>query len=250
MVRVEYDRIGVDYAHGRRTDPRWMAAIHRALGDAASVVNVGAGTGSYEPKDRHVVAVEPSRVMIDQRPKSAAPAIQAAAEALPLRAGAFDAALAVLTVHHWADPAAGLRELRRVSERQVIVTFDADRHAEFWLIRDYLPHLAEQLRTRTPPLDVLAEALGPLDDVTPLPVPADFTDGVLVAHWARPAAYLDPRVRAGSSSLATCEPRPLEDALSRLRRDLADGTWDAHHGHLQELAAFDAGYQLVTAGNG
>jgi SAM-dependent methyltransferase len=249
VFAVTYDRIGVDYAHGRRTDPRWMQAIQYALGDAASVVNVGAGTGSYEPCDRPVVAVEPSRVMIGQRPRTLAPVVQAAAEALPLRTGAFDAALAVFTVHHWDDPAAGLRELRRVAQRQVIVTFDPEGHADFWLVEEYLPHLADELRRYTPPLELLADVLGPLE-VTPLPVPADFTDGVLAAHWARPAAYLDPRVRANASSLATCDPGTLDEAIARLRRDLVDGTWHTRHRHLLEQGTYDAGYQLVTAGNG
>lgn len=248
MGRTAYDRIGVDYADGRRTDPRWMGAIQHALGNATSVVNVGAGTGSYEPRDRPVVAVEPSTVMIDQRPRSRTPVIQAAAEALPLRTGAFDAALAVLTVHHWDDPAAGLRELRRIARRQVIVTFDPEGHAGFWLIEEYLPHLADQLRRRTPPLELLAEMLGPLE-VAPLPLPADFTDGVLAAHWARPAAYLDPSVRANASGLATCDPETLDEAVAGLRRDLTDGTWHTRHRHLLAQDTYDAGYQLVTAGN-
>jgi SAM-dependent methyltransferase len=248
MGHTDYDRLGGDYAHGRRTDPRWMSRIREVLGAAASVVNVGAGTGSYEPDDRRVVAAEPSAVMIDQRPRGAAPVVRAVAEALPFRTGAFDVALAVLTIHHWADLSAGLHELRRVAERQVILTFVPEGHARFWLVEEYLPHLVEEFHRTTPPLELLEDALGPLE-VIPLSVPADFADGVLAAHWARPAAYLEPVVRANASSLATCTPRVLHDAMERLRRDLADGTWHARHGDLLDREDYDAGYVLVVAGH-
>jgi SAM-dependent methyltransferase len=249
MRRTDYDRLGSEYARGRRTDQRWMTAIRHALGAARTVVNVGAGTGSYEPADRRVVAVEPSAVMISQRPHGAAPVVRGVAEALPFRSGAFDAALAVLTVHHWPDPGAGLRELKRVAATQVVLTFTATGHAGFWLVEDYLPHLAEELHRTTPTLELLEAALGPVD-VIPVPVPADCADGVLAAHWARPHAYLDPVVQANASSLATCDPRTLRTAMERLRRDLADGTWHARHRGLLERTEYDAGYRLVVAGSG
>jgi SAM-dependent methyltransferase len=249
MGRTDYDRIGAGYARSRRSDERWMGAVLGALGAATGVVNVGAGTGSYEPDDRWVVAVEPSVVMISQRPHDAAPVVRGVAEALPFRAGAFDAALAVLTVHHWPDPVAGLHELSRVAATQVVLTFTAEGHAGFWLVEDYLPHLAEEFHRTTPTLELLESVLGPVD-VIPVLVPADFADGVLAAHWARPHAYLHPLVQGSASSLATCDPRTLRTAMGRLRRDLADGTWHARHGDLLEHAEYDAGYRLVVAGAG
>jgi SAM-dependent methyltransferase len=247
MTVADYDELGHDYARGRRTDPRWMVAIHEALGSADTVVNVGAGTGSYEPANRHVVAVEPSAVMLTQRPTGAAPAVRAVAEALPFAAGTFDAALAVLTLHHWSDPAAGLRELRRVAHRQVLLAFDPEGHARFWLVRDYLPHLVDHLRRTTPPLNLIDEILGPTVK-RPLLVPADHRDGVLAAHWARPAAYLDADVRAHMSGIATSEQSLVRQGIARLEADLNDGTWHDRYGHLARMDAYDAGYQLIVAG--
>lgn len=242
-----YDELGHVYARGRRTDPRWMRAVHDALGPAATVVNVGAGTGSYEPRDRHVIAVEPSDVMLGQRPTGAAPAVRAVAESLPFVDSSFDAALAVLTFHHWSDPAAGLRELRRVADRQVTLAFDPEGHARFWLVRDYLPHLADHLRRTTPPLGLIDEILGPTV-TTPLLVPADLHDGVMAAYWARPAAYLDAEVRANMSGIATSDQALVRKGIARLEADLQDGTWHARYGDLTAVDTYDAGYQLIIAG--
>ena len=235
-----YDRIGDGYAGLRRADPRIAAQLDAALGPPAPLLNLGAGTGNYEPEDRWVVAVEPSVEMIRQRPARAAPAVRAVAQALPFAEGAFEAGLAVLTVHHWPDPIAGLRELRRVVRgRIVILTFDPA--ARPWLT-DYIPGLAALDEAQMPALDVYEAALGPVR-ITPLAIPHDCTDGFLYAYWRRPEAYLDPRLRSGSSSF-----RVLADAgggLERLREDLANGAWDRRHGALRERDSYDAGYRLI-----
>jgi SAM-dependent methyltransferase len=242
-----YDAIGAGYGMHRRPDPRLAEAILRALGRAASVVNVGAGAGSYEPADRRVVAVEPSLAMIRQRPAGSAPVVQASAMDLPFRAAAFAAALAVLTVHHWPDRARGLSELARVArERVVIVTWDPA-SAVFWLVEDYFPALLEIDRPMFPAIEELRRVLGPVN-VHPLPVPHDCTDGFLGAYWRRPQAYLDPGVRGAISTFSKI--RDVDAGLARLRRDLADGTWERWHGHLALRSELDLGYRLVVAGRG
>jgi len=240
-----YDRIGVGYGAHRRPDPRIGAAILHALGRAASVVNVGAGAGSYEPADRAVVAVEPSAAMIRQRPRGSAPVVQASATALPFRDDAFDAALAVLTVHHWPDRARGLAELRRVARhRVVILTWDPE-STGFWLVEDYFPALAMD-REIFPPLEELRRLLGAID-AHPLPIPHDCVDGFLGAYWRRPHAYLDPAVRGAISTFSKLG--DVEAGLARLRHDLEDGTWARRHGHLSTRSALDLGYRLVVARN-
>ena len=238
-----YDAIGLDYAALRRPDPRIAARIDAALGNAVSVVNVGAGTGSYEPDGREVVAVEPSTAMIAQRPPGAAPCVQADAEALPFGDASFDAALAVLTVHHWGDRAKGMAEMRRIArDRVVILTFDPAARS-MWLI-DYLPALADLDARCMPPLDAYEAWLGPVE-IAPVPVPHDCLDGFLYAYWRRPRAYLDPRVRGAMSSFHAIG--DATEGLARLRDDLADGAWERRYGHLAEREALDVGYRLVTA---
>lgn len=247
MARTElYDEIGVDYALGRRTDPRWMKAILAALGEARSVLDVGAGTGSYEPEDRTVYAVEPSTEMVRQRPRSAAPVLRAVAEALPLRDGAVDAVLAVLTVHHWTDWRQGIAELRRVAPLRVVLAYDPRRHAEFWFVREYVPEIAALELTR-PSADDIAHELD-ADSVTPLFVPWDFTDGVFPAYWRRPAAYLDPRVRHTCSALAQAPVDAVERGIRRLREDLAAGRWHERHHYLHDRNEWDAGFRLIMSG--
>jgi SAM-dependent methyltransferase len=242
---VLYDRIGVGYAGLRRPDPRVAAAIEDALGDARSVVNVGAGSGSYEP-GATVLAVEPSAAMVAQRPEGAAPAVHGLAGALPVRDQAVDAALAVLTTHHWPDVAAGLAEMARVSRRQVILTFDLDvLTAGLWLF-DYLPATVFRDAERTALQDVLA--CWPDAEVVTVPVPADCTDGFLAAYWRRPEAYLDENVRAAVSTFALLADDVLQPGLARLRADLADGTWQARYGGMLALDDFDCGYRLVVNG--
>lgn len=247
MPVARYDRIGVTYAARRQPDPRLAERINRALGDARTVLNVGAGAGSYEPTDRAVVAVEPSTVMLHQRDGAAAPAVQAVAEALPFREQSFDATLAVLTVHHWSDLHAGLREMQRVAARQVVLTWDPQVTARYWLVDEYLPEIAELDRDWDPIDSVLARL--PVESVEVLPVPADCRDGFLAAYWRRPDAYLDPIVQAGISGLQMIDPAALAAGMTRLARDLASGAWAERHGDLLRQSEFDGGYRLVTAGH-
>ena len=243
----EYDRIGATYARTRRSDPRIEQQIVRALGEARSVVNVGAGSGAYEPRDRDVVAVEPSAVMLAQRPPGAARAIQASAEALPFEAGSFDAALAVLTMHHWADWRAGVAEMRRVApKRCVMLTFDPAYIAQYWLVRDYLPQMGVKDEPRFPPLEVLAEAFGGAE-IMPVPIPHDCADGFLCAWWKRPLAYLEDGVRANISTFALLDPETVAEAMVRLERDVADGTWAEHNAELLAHDEADFGYRLLVA---
>ena len=241
-----YDRIGRGYAVGRRTDARWRDALEDGLGGARTVLNVGAGTGSYESRHRQVVAVEPSTMMIAQRPPDAAPVVQGVAESLPFADAAFDAATAVLTIHHWRDLKIGLSEMRRVADRQVVVTFDPYALDRLWLMRDYLPQIANLEATRHPGTDRVVAALGDVE-LRRLPVPRDMVDGSLAAFWARPEAYLDPQVRARMSIFALIEPTLIEEGMARLRADLDDGTWSRRNGDLLDLDTFDAGYQLLVA---
>ncbi|MEV4602734.1 class I SAM-dependent methyltransferase [Amycolatopsis sp. NPDC049253] len=238
-----YDSIGKDYSLGRRTDPRWMARILAAVGPAVSVVNIGAGTGSYEPPAT-VAAIEPSRRMLAQRPPAAAPAVRAVAEHLPLRSASADVALAVLTVHHWPDWRRGLTELRRVASRQVVLAYDTSLHADFWLTREYLPEVASLERSRPSATDIATE-LG-ASAVEVLPVPWDFQDGVYPAHWRRPAAYLDERVRRSCSALAQTPPAAVARAITSLRADLASGTWQRRHADLLALDSLDVGFRLIS----
>jgi SAM-dependent methyltransferase len=238
-----YDAIGQGYGVYRRPDPRIAAAIVAALGPAGRLVNVGAGAGSYEPGDRPVVAVEPARAMIRQRPAGSAPVVQASATALPFRDGAFDTALAVLTVHHWPDRARGLTELMRVAPRVVILTWDPD-ITGFWLSDDYLPEIAALDRPIFPTMDELRRTLGRID-VRPVPVPHDCADGFLGAYWRRPHAYLDAGVRGAISTFGKVA--ALEAPLQRLRRDLEDGTWTRRYGHLMNHTELDLGYRLIVA---
>lgn len=239
-----YDTIGGTYATTRRPDPRIAALVGSALGDARSVVNVGAGAGSYEPRHT-VLAIEPSSTMISQRPANAALVVQARAEALPLAEDAADAAMALLTVHHWTDLAAGVAELRRVSRRRIVVlTWDQPVFRRFWLVSEYLPEAAAFDDARSVPVDRLAELLGGAR-IEPVPVPHDCTDGFAAAYWRRPAAYLDPVVRAGTSILAQTGDDVLQPGLGKLAADLRSGRWSQRHADLLEREDFDAGYRLL-----
>ncbi len=246
-MTAHYDQIGRTYARTRRADPRIAAQVDAALGDATTVLNVGAGTGSYEPVGRSVVALEPSLTMIRQRPTSAAPAVQGVAEHLPFADSAFDAAMGTLTLHHWRDVAAGLAEVGRVSRRQVFLLFDNDVTAGFWLIDDYFPELwATAAALDEPTVATVAEHLD-VRRVEVVPVPADCQDGFGCAHWNRPEAHLDPVVMANVSWTSSVEPPVLAEGLNRLRADLDSGEWDRRHGHLRDLAEKDFGYRLVLA---
>ena len=241
-----YDQIGTDYASVRRPDSRWVARIHQALDGHRTLVNVGAGAGSYESRFMSVVRVEPSQVMIRQRSSSAALVVCGVAEQLPFLDGAFDVALAVLTVHHWSNPGAGLAEMRRESRKQVVVTWDPDVFAQqFWLVRDYLPEAAE----RETQLATLATVLAHLRPTTieMLLVPGDCTDGFFGAYWKRPHAYLDASVRGAISGLALLDRSVVSAALGRLKVDLDQGRWHARYAELMELGEIDLGYRLVVA---
>lgn len=239
-----YDEIGLGYKDYRRPDPRLAATILGALGDAETVVNVGAGAGSYEPADRSVVAVEPSLAMIRQRRPGSAPVVQASATHLPFRDAAFAAALAVLTVHHWPDRVRGLGELARVARRRVVIVTWDPAASGFWLVDDYFPEIGEIDRRILPPMEEIRGVLGDVE-VRPLPVPHDCVDGFLGAYWRRPHAYLDAGVRGAISPFSMIG--DVEPGLARLRGDLEDGTWERRHGHLLRRAEADLGYRLVVA---
>jgi SAM-dependent methyltransferase len=238
-----YDRIGTTYAGTRREDSRIAARIREALGDARSVVNVGAGVGSYEPTDREVLAVEPSAAMIAQRPAGSAKVIQASAESLPFEDRSFDAALAVNTVHHWSDVRAGLRELRRVARERVVVFMRIP--TPFWLTEDYFPSLDPSRRIAAI-VKTIEEELPELTRA-PVPIPRDCADGLFSAYWARPEAYLDPEVRKNISNFALAGDDALAEGLARLRADLASGRWDLTYGHLRALPELDLGHRLLVA---
>jgi SAM-dependent methyltransferase len=243
-----YDVIGVGYADWRRPDRRIASGLREALGDSRRVINVGAGSGSYEPADREVVAVEPSRAMIAQRPAAMAPCVQGTAEALPFPDDSFDAGLAVLTVHHWRRLGAGLAELNRVAvSRRIVLTWDQRvMEQDFWLLRDYLPDLGRRLRTTAVPVDHVAELIG-ADVIVPVPVPDDCTDGFLGAYWRRPSLYLDHRARGAISAFALAEVEHYREGLARLDADLRSGAWHRRYGDLLDVDTFDVGYRLVVA---
>ena len=241
-MTAKYDSIGINYSELRQADPRIAEAVKIALGSSTSVLNVGAGTGSYEPADRHVTAVEPSLEMIRKRSSLAARAIQASADDLPFDDDAFDTAMAILTVHHWPEKEAGLRELRRVTRgRIVLLTFDPSHRP--WLT-DYLPELAALDEAQMPMIADYERWLGNAQ-VTPVLVPHDCSDGFLYAYWRRPTAYLDARIRSGSSSFWTI--KNAEKGLALLKRDLDSGEWERRYADLLTLDAYDAGYRLVVA---
>ena len=229
--------------HGDRT-PGSLPRSPARLGDARSVVNVGAGTGAYEPTDREVLAIEPSLAMIAQRPSGAAPAIQATAEELPLADDSFDAALAVNTVQHWTDVRAGLRELRRVARNRVVILLRNPRNGTpFWLTDDYLPAL-DPVRRMSAIVATIEQELRPLT-VVPVGLPRDCVDGVFVAYWARPEMYLASKVRRNISNFALAPEDELTEGLARLQADLQSGAWDRRYGHLRSLPELDLGHRLL-----
>jgi SAM-dependent methyltransferase len=244
----EYDASRAAYTATRRTDPRIAAAVERALGDARTVVNVGAGAGSYESPEREVIAIEPSATMRAQRPEGAPAAIDAHAEALPLEDGSVDAAMAILALHHWTDPLAGLRELRRVARGPVVVlTFDPAAAESLWLVRDYLPELAAIDRARFMTIDATVKTLGGETTLERVPIPHDCRDGFLGAYWRRPERYLEPAVRPGISTFGELDPSVLGRGLTKLRNDLDSGAWRRRYGGLLPLEELDVGYRLVVS---
>ena len=235
-----YDKIGNGYSTYRRADPQIAALILKSLGNSGSVVNVGAGAGSYEPQDRRVVAVEPSDTMIAQRPPGSAPVVRASAIALPFRDTAFDTAMAILTIHHWPDRDQGIAELKRVSRHNVLILTWEQPETPFWLTADYLPDFFKNdLMTFPPWWQERRDTV----DVRSVPIPHDCTDGFLCAYWRRPEAYLNPNVRNAISTFARCG--GYEDGIERLRRDIADGEWDRRYGYLLSEDVMDFGYRIV-----
>jgi SAM-dependent methyltransferase len=242
-----YDSIGATYTVTRRTEPRIAAQIWTALGDARTVLNVGAGTGSYEPPDREVTAVEPSELMRRQRPAGAAPCVAAAADSLPFPDQSFDAAMAIATIHHWPDPIAGLREMQRVARRLVVFTHDTSHDGwlrRFWLTRDYLPEAAALLAGR-PSLAELARATEARTE--PVPIPWDCADGFFEAYWRRPEAYLHDQVRRGVSVWGRVGPLAEQRAVRSLRSDLASGQWAERNRDLAGLDTAELGLRLLIA---
>ena len=244
MTSPIYDRIGRGYSTTRRPDPRIARRLLDALGGAERVLNVGAGAGSYEPADASVVAVEPSGEMIAQR-ASTAPVVRATAEALPFASRSFDAAMAVLTIHHWGDWRAGVAEMQRVTaSRVVFLTWDPEAGAGFWLL-EYFPGILDLDRRRFPPLDALsAETSG---QAYVLPVPHDCSDGFLGAWWREPAAYLAADVRAAMSGFVMLPDGDVERGVARLDADIRSGEWERRYGALREREAVDLGYRVVVA---
>jgi SAM-dependent methyltransferase len=249
MSDARYDTIGAGYSATRREDPRIAALIHEALGDARTVVNVGAGSGSYEPRDRDVTAVEPSEVMIAQRAPDRPRAVQAGAYPLPFDDKSFDAAMAVLTVHHWdADQERGVRELRRVARGPVVIlTFDPVVSARMWLLADYIPEIAELDRRTAPRPETLGDWLGGEVEIRAVPISRDTPDWNLASFWAHPERVLDAEARAAVSGFARMPPEIVDRVVEALRSDLQDGTWDERYGHLRSLEEYDAGTRLVVS---
>lgn len=241
-----YDTIGASYTATRQTDPRIAERIWAALGDARTVLNVGAGTGSYEPPDRDVLALEPSALMRSQRHPGAAPCVAGSAENLPFDDQSFDAAMAVCTLHHWQDPIAGLREMRRVARRVVVFLFDTSDTDQFWLTRDYLPEFAELPGVRVlASLPELAGAIGAC--LEPVPIPWDCSDGFFEAYWRRPEAYLDDDVRRGISVWKAVGPDVESRAVHRLGADLSSGRWAERNRDLIGLDEAELGARLLIA---
>jgi SAM-dependent methyltransferase len=240
----DYEVGGSGYAGRRRTDPRIAAHVWAALGHASTVINVGAGAGSYEPPDRYVVAVEPSAAMRAQR---STPAVIGVAEALPFDDDSFDAAMATVTIHQWPDLERGLGELRRVARGPVVIlTFDGEAMLRFWL-HEYVPEVFATESARDPGIDRVAAILGGEVAVTEVPIPIDCVDGFVEAFYARPEALLDPAVRRAQSAWAFVDPEVIERGLTRLRDALASGEWDARHGHLRTQPEYLGALRLVTA---
>jgi SAM-dependent methyltransferase len=241
-----YEELGSGYAVVRRPDPRLAQRIQQALGDAQSVLNVGAGTGSYEPPGLRVTAVEPSAEMIAQRPEGAVPVVQASAESLPFEADAFDAAMAVLTIHHWPDLQGGIAEMLRVARKRIaIVTFDPVPLRELWIVRDYFPGMLALKDDATSGRRLAAELPRARSEV--LPVPRDCTDLFFAALWGRPELFFDEAVVGPMWVWSRLTDRERQEGRQRLRADLSSGRWDERYRDLRRLDELDLGLRIVIA---
>lgn len=247
---VDYATTSVDYATLRRPDPRIGALIHQQLGAARTVLNIGAGTGSYEPTDRHVIAIEPSREMRARRAPPCVPAINGRAEAIPLDDQSIDASMGTITVHQWRDLDAGLCELVRVTRGPIVImAFDPDLADRYWL-NDFVPEMIAAQRARDPAIKVLADALGRggrAVKVLPVPIPADCTDGFTEAYYARPERFLDPAVTRAQSTWNFVEPSIVDRFRRDLRAALDSGAWDARHGALRATPSFEGSLCLIVS---
>jgi len=242
-----YDSIGTNYALRRNADPFIASLILDALGDAKRIVNVGSGSGSYEPSDRFVVGVDPSMTMLAQRPETAGPRLLARAEDLPFEDDSFDASMAVLTVHHWSDRSAGYEELKRVAPKRVVLTYEPDLHGRLWIVADYVPEIA-RLDEQRPGFCVDEVARGvDATEILPVPVPANCLDGFIMAYWRRPEAFFDPEVRKATSGFSLVGEEAVSRGLAKLRSDLDSGMWHKRHGELLELDHYDAGLRLLVS---
>jgi SAM-dependent methyltransferase len=246
-VNRVYDEIGNGYSRNRKPDPRISQRINSALGNIASIINVGAGSGSYEPADKGVIAIEPSATMIRQRAVGSAPVVQGVAEQLPFADKSFDAALACLTIHHWEKSGPGLAEMRRVARNRIVIfTWDQEVWESFWLLQEYFPCVNERDRPRAVAIrDVIAE-LGQCQ-ILKVPIAHDCMDGFHGSFWRRPQAYLDSGIRSAISSYALMQPKDLEEGLQRLTADLESGAWEANHRDILDLEEIDLGYRLIVA---
>ena len=245
-IKYDYEIEGVGYSTIRQTEPRIAAYITKALGNARTVLNVGAGTGSYEPQDRYVVAVEPSSVMRSQRPKHLSPAVTASAESLPFDDAAFEASMAILTVHHWSDLSKGLLEMRRVTSGQVIiVTFDTDVLSSSWFAQ-YVPEFVEVERKRCPAIITVTDVLGGVSRIESIPVPFVCIDGIQEAYYGRPEGLLDQRVRRCQSIWGVLPEGVEERFVKDLSGDLASGEWDSKYGYFRQLPQFECALRLIT----
>lgn len=244
MTQPAYDRVGLNYTDFRRADPRIATHVWAALGNARSVVNVGAG--SYEPSDREVIAVEPSPVMIAQRPPGAMPAVQGTAEHLPLADKSVDAAMGVFTIHHWSDLGTGIVEMRRVArQRIVLLTIDAAKNTQVWTLAEHFPEAMRAEEEKMPTMDEL-KALLPVAEIEVVPAPSRCRDEFTSALWDRPERFLEPDVLRASSLWHSLPPAAIERGQQRLREDLESGRWDEKHGHLRTLPELDIGLRLIS----
>ncbi len=242
-----YDAVRRGYGAVRRADTRILRHIAKAVGGAPSVLNIGAGTAAYEPPNRRVVAVEPSDLMIKRRKPGSAPVVKATAENLPFRDDAVHAAMSVLTIAHWTDPLAGVREMARVaSRRAVVLTLDTQVASAFWAYR-YFPDLAFLDSVRFPSVASIGENLGGEVSVQEIPIPHDCRDGFLGAYWRRPSLYLESRIRRSIPTMAELGDDRLLDGLRRLSDDLRSGAWEGQHSWLLGQDELDLGYRLIVA---
>lgn len=242
-MEVLYDKIGKGYSIGRREDPRIASDIFQFLIDADSILNIGAGAGSYEPSGKYLVAIEPSQKMISQRPINAAPVMQAFAESLPCSDKAFTHSMTVLSMHHWADRETAFKEIKRVTKKRFIaVTWNPDSQP-FWLTEDYFPEIHTIDASIFPSLAEMKKQFSTVD-FYPLNIPTDCIDGFTAAYWARPHAYLDPLVRSSMSTFSRIS--GVESGLQKLAEDLGSGLWAKKYGYLTSREELDVGYGIAV----